>query len=51
MLSKKGVCLHEQIVPEAIAWQAHLVSGLDSHELTHFFNILTKLSNHLNKNV
>ena len=46
MLSKKGVCLHEQIVPEA-----HLVSGLDSHELTHFFNILTKLSNHLNKNV
>ncbi|MEZ7276093.1 MarR family winged helix-turn-helix transcriptional regulator [Pseudoalteromonas sp. 68 DY56-GL68] len=51
MLSKKGACLHEQIVPEAIAWQAHLVSGLDNHELTQFFNILTKLSNHLNKNV
>ena len=50
-LSVEGNRLHEQIVPLANEWQASLVSGLDSQELKQFMNTLSKLSNHLNKNV
>ena len=50
-LSVEGNRLHEQIVPLANEWQTGLVSDLDSQELKQFISTLSKLSNHLNKNV
>ncbi len=50
-LSAQGISLHEQIIPNALAWQSKLISEIDSHEFQQFIDTLSKLSSYLNKSV